>query len=410
MGGRAQQPRDIWRIDYQLDPSEDTDVESRPDRIKERITRHLAWLKNDVPWTMEWSGFYRAHSLALDEFVHGRVLFAGDAAHLVPIFGVRGLNSGLEDAETLAWQLSAVLHGNADAALLRAYSAERRDAWQQNIDNAGKSTLIMTPGSDGYRATRDAILALATEQPQLRHLINPRQSSATHARRSPITWPSSDVVRGVRPGDPLEDRKVRVRRGTGWADSSLNQVRGSGFAVIGVGDVSAPRLGEPVRQLAAALAPEPVCAVVLSHDGAECPDAAVIDDAGASVSNALGASDGEYFVVRPDGLVLCRVTDPGLLGDVALHLRSASAPTDPMLTEAMPIDPVPADATHEGRVDDDSTRQEADREEVWMGLSDALDEVPESDREAFLTRLTILLGTDAALSFMDAVALAMRSG
>ncbi len=99
------QPRDIWRIDYQLDASDDPEAETQEDRIRDRITRHLEWLQSDIPWTLEWFGFYRAHALALEDFTHGRVLFAGDAAHLVPIFGVRGLNSGMEDAETLVWQL-----------------------------------------------------------------------------------------------------------------------------------------------------------------------------------------------------------------------------------------------------------------------------------------------------------------
>ncbi len=92
-------------------------------------------------------GFYSARALALEDFTHGRLLFAGDAAHLVPIFGVRGLNSGMEDAETLAWQLAAVIHGNADEKMLQAYSVERHDAWRQNVANAGKSTLIMSPGA-----------------------------------------------------------------------------------------------------------------------------------------------------------------------------------------------------------------------------------------------------------------------
>ena len=94
---------------------------SRPrrSRIRARIASHLDWLRNDRPWTLEWHGFYKAHALALDSFVHGRVLFAGDAAHLVPIFGVRGLNSGMEDAETLAWMLSAVLQRRRRSRLLQ---------------------------------------------------------------------------------------------------------------------------------------------------------------------------------------------------------------------------------------------------------------------------------------------------
>ena len=159
------QPNDIWRIDYQLDPEHDAEQESQQERIKQRIGQHLDWLGNTTPWTLEWHGLYSAHARALADFVRGRVIFTGDAAHLVPIFGVRGLNSGMEDAETLAWMLSAVIHGTADPALLQAYSVERHSAWEQNIANAGKSTRIMTPGSHGYVATRGAILRLVRFPP-----------------------------------------------------------------------------------------------------------------------------------------------------------------------------------------------------------------------------------------------------
>ena len=270
------QPNDIWRIDYQLDPSEDAEVETQEDRIRERISRHLAWLQNDLPWTLEWTGFYGARALALPDFTHGRVLFAGDAAHLVPIFGVRGLNSGMEDAETLAWMLAAVVNGVADSALLKSYSSERHAAWQQNIDNAGKSTLIMSPGSEGYRCTRDAVLELAAARPEFAELVNPRQSSATHAHLSPLTWPVAADVAGVLPGDPMEDRRIGA--------SSLNTLRGNGFGLVTV-DVDAAEAQRAADALAARLAPEPVAVVA----------------ADAELAAALGARAGEVFVVRPDG-------------------------------------------------------------------------------------------------------------
>uniref|UniRef100_UPI00037A8010 FAD-dependent oxidoreductase n=1 Tax=Rhodococcus sp. R1101 TaxID=1170698 RepID=UPI00037A8010 len=253
------QPGNIWRIDYQLDPSEDAEIETQEEAIRARIAKHLDWLRNDLPWTLEWKGFYSARALALDEFTHDRLLFAGDAAHLVPIFGVRGLNSGMEDAETLAWQLAAVVNGNAEPALLQAYSFERHNAWEQNVANAGKSTLIMSPGSHGYRTTRDAILALAVGRPEFGHLINPRQSSATHARLSPLTWSVAPGTEGVLPGDPVEDRRIRIA----GRETSLNDARGTGFAVLGVGldAAGSAALAAAATSLAQALAPESVAAL-----------------------------------------------------------------------------------------------------------------------------------------------------
>lgn len=386
------QPKNIWRIDYQLDPSEDAEIETQEEAIRARITKHLDWLQNDLPWTLEWHGFYSARALALRDFTHDRILFAGDAAHLVPIFGVRGLNSGMEDAETLAWQLAAVIHGNAEPALLQAYSVERHHAWEQNVANAGKSTLIMSPGSHGHRTTRDAVLALAVNRPEFGHLINPRQSSATHARISPLTWPVAEGVTGVLPGDPVDDRKVRVVTAAGAVDSSLNVVRGTGFAVLGVGldaDGSSA-LAAAAAELGAALSPESVRAVLVGGAVGGAPADVTVLDA-PDLIEALGARAGEAFVIRPDGLVLCRVPVAGLSG-VADALRTGTAPDGP----AVPARP--ADA-----LSDDEER----RENVWLGLSAAIDQADESDREGFLTRLALVLGSQVGRrEFEEAVAAA----
>ncbi|WP_129977612.1 FAD-dependent monooxygenase [Rhodococcus sp. Q1] len=379
------QPGNIWRIDYQLDPSEDAEIETQEDAIRTRIAKHLDWLRNDLPWTLEWKGFYSARALALDEFTHDRLLFAGDAAHLVPIFGVRGLNSGMEDAETLAWQLAAVVNGNAEPALLKAYSSERHNAWEQNIANAGKSTLIMSPGSHGYRTTRDAILALAVGRPEFGHLINPRQSSATHARLSPLTWPVAPGTEGVLPGDPVEDRRIRIA----GRETSLNDARGTGFAVLGVDldTAGSAALAAAATSLAQALAPESVAALAVGS--AEVDGVTLLD--APDLVEALGARAGEVFVIRPDGLLLCRVPVADLDG-VAASLRSGAAPVGAELP-ARPAEQV--------------TEDDQRRENVWLGLSTALDQAAEDDREGFLARLALVLGSQVERrQFEEAIAAA----
>jgi 3-(3-hydroxy-phenyl)propionate hydroxylase len=104
-----------------------------------------------APWRMLWSSMYNAKCLTLPDYRKGRVLFAGDAAHLVPIFGVRGLNSGLDDAGNLAWKLAAVLQGRAADALLDSYSVERVHATRENIAYGAKSTEFMAPPNFAFR-------------------------------------------------------------------------------------------------------------------------------------------------------------------------------------------------------------------------------------------------------------------
>jgi 3-(3-hydroxy-phenyl)propionate hydroxylase len=385
------QPDDIWRVDYQLGPEEDAAAELAPDRVTERIGRHLDRLGHGVGWTLEWSSLYRAHARSLEEYRHGWVLFAGDAAHLVPIFGVRGLNSGLEDADTLAWQLAAVLHGTAAPALLDAYSAERRGAWRRNIEAATKSTRFMSPTGPGATLGRDAVLALAVHEPEFRPLLDPRQSTAARVRSSPITWPAGGASggSGVQPGDPLTDQLVEVGTPGGSRASTLAAELGGGFAVLGC-DVPAGELAEAVAGVAKALAPEPVRAVPFGSGGPPPEVGSVLAD-----SRALAGVPGEVIVVRPDGLVLCRLpaAERGRLDEVAAHLAGGAAPGERASD--------PAEAPPEA-VDSPGER-------AWTLLSAELDEV--ADREAFLARLALLLGSrcDEA-TLRGALAAARRTG
>ncbi len=376
------QPRDIWRVDYQLSPGEDAEQEVREDRVRARIGRHLAWLGNDLTWTLEWHSLYRAHALSLDRYLHEHIVFAGDAAHLVPIFGVRGLNSGLEDAETLAWQLAAVVRGTASPELLESYASERRAAWEQNIAAAGKSTRIMTPGSRGYTATRDALLSLAVGHPEFRQLVDPRQANATHARSSPLTWGTRQQSRTPTPGDPVADRRVRVRTPDGERASSLHHERGTGFSVIGV-DVAAPALAAGAQALEADLYPEPVHAVLVNRSAATGPPitgVTELDDRDGDLAAALGVEPGELLVVRPDGLLLCRLRDDEPLRQLAAHVRNGTSPTPagtgPKTSSGASATPAPPETA---------------LETAWQAVSEGLDRVPRSDHAGLLTRLVLLL-------------------
>ena len=137
------QPDDIWRIDLQLNPDADPAVEKRPENVRPRIARMLGHDKFDF----EWISLYKFQCRRMDKFIHGRVMFAGDAAHQVSPFGARGANSGLEDAENLAWKLDRVLRGISPEALLESYHTERSAAADENIRESTRSTDFMAPSS-----------------------------------------------------------------------------------------------------------------------------------------------------------------------------------------------------------------------------------------------------------------------
>src|SRR3954469_16528056 len=181
------QPDNIWRVDYQLREGESEEEALREENIRARVGAILTDIGHTKPWELEWWSIYSANTLCLDDYRHGRIFFIGDAAHIVPIFGVRGLNNGLADADNLGWKLALVLNGEADDRLLDRYSAEGRGATPDLVANATKSTRFMTPPTRGWRLAREAALSLSLKHEFPRALANPRQMQPYTYSESPLT-------------------------------------------------------------------------------------------------------------------------------------------------------------------------------------------------------------------------------
>tara|TARA_R100001369_G_scaffold61683_1_gene88553 strand:+ start:30 stop:734 length:705 start_codon:yes stop_codon:yes gene_type:complete len=143
----------------------------------------------------------------MEKFRHGNVIFAGDSAHQVSPFGARGANSGIQDADNLAWKLDLVLKGVADDSLLDTYAAEREHGADENILNSSRATDFMTPKSDVSKTFRNAVLELAKTHAFARPLVNSgRLSVPCNYRGFPLFGP--DVLNGpeiTAPGMPCPD-------------------------------------------------------------------------------------------------------------------------------------------------------------------------------------------------------------
>lgn len=104
--------------------------------------------------------------------VHGRVIFVGDAAHLVSPFGTRRCNGGLADADNLAWKLDLVLRGEAGSRLIETYDHEAIVTADENILNSTRSADFLPPKSSASRVLRDALLDLARDYAFARPFVN----------------------------------------------------------------------------------------------------------------------------------------------------------------------------------------------------------------------------------------------
>lgn len=187
------EPDDIWRFDYQLNPDVTPEEALKPENLEKAVNNQLKMIgKEHLEWEMDWSTVYSARALTLPNFVHNRILFVGDAAHLLPIFGVRGANTGFQDALDLSWKLAGVVNGWGNRALLQSYSADRVKAAKEICDEAGKSTRFMSPPTHGYKILRDAVLSLSLQHDFVRPLYHWRTSRPHAYTESPLNNQNDD--------------------------------------------------------------------------------------------------------------------------------------------------------------------------------------------------------------------------
>ena len=296
------QPDRVWRIDFQLGWEADPEVEKRPEVIRPRVDAMMqAALGRVVPFELEWASVYTFACLRMERFVHGRVIFAGDSAHGVSPFGARGANSGVQDADNLAWKLDLVLRGTAPRALLDSYGPEREAAADENLLNSTRATDFITPKSVISRLFRDATLDLARRHPFARRIVNSgRLSVPATLHASPLNTPDREAFAGAMvPGAPAVD--APLPDGT-WL---LRHLTGTGFtALVFEGDAAAVHAG--------AEGVVPVNTVALPAHG--------------TVAERYDAKPGTVVLLRPDQHVCARWRSPSA-ADVSAALRRALALT-----------------------------------------------------------------------------------
>jgi 3-(3-hydroxy-phenyl)propionate hydroxylase len=220
------QADDILRVDFQLGRDANPDEEKKPENIDRRLRQMFG---EDARWEHEWSSVYTFTCRMMQRFVHGRVIFAGDAAHVVSPFGARGGNAAVADADNLAWKLARVVAGKSPASLLDSYCRERRAASVENIRQSTRSTDFITPRFEASRVFRDATLSLAKDFPFARALINSGRLSAPTAHDgSTLDTPDADTwSAGPAPGRAMIDAPI----GNGWLIDHL----GPDFTLLSFG-------------------------------------------------------------------------------------------------------------------------------------------------------------------------------
>jgi 3-(3-hydroxy-phenyl)propionate hydroxylase len=282
------QPDDVWRIDLQLNPDADPVVEKRPENVRPRIARMLGHDRFDF----EWISLYKFQCRRMDKFIHGRVIFAGDAAHQVSPFGARGANSGLEDAENLAWKLDRVLRKTSPEALLDSYHIERSQAADENIRESTRSTDFMAPATRQEARLRKAVLSLARETEFGQRMINGGRLSVPSIYNSPLSTPDCDAWRGgVRPGASMRDAPTAGPAGGAEYLTEAFAQCGRRFTLLEFVN------GAPADR------PEDVGIIRIAEEQG-------VSDSAGTARARYDAEGGTAYLFRPDGYVAARFRHP----------------------------------------------------------------------------------------------------
>jgi 3-(3-hydroxy-phenyl)propionate hydroxylase len=303
-------PDSTFRIDWQVPAGYDLDAEAASGALDARIRAIIG----ERPYEIIWSSVYRFHSRCVDRMRVGRVLIAGDAAHLVSPFGARGLNSGVADAENAAWKIAYVGRGWARPALLDSYHDERHAAAVENLAVTTATMDFLVP-PDAERARRRAeVLAGAATDPRLRAQVDSgRLAEPFWYVDSPLTTPNPErpfagrpprgQVPAAGPGVLLPDAPVAAP-----GARRARQLARDGFLLLGTGGVDL----DAVRAAAAATA-GPTRVLALTE----------IDPDG-TLTAALSARPGEVWIVRPDAHLAAVLVSP-TTADIRAALDRAAA-------------------------------------------------------------------------------------
>lgn len=322
------QPDNIWRIDWQLPP--DTDVEA--EQASGEFDRRVRAVIGDIPYRVDWLSTYRFHQRVADRFRSGRVFLAGDAAHALPPYGSRGMNSGIQDADNLAWKLALVLSGQAEADLLDTYHTERYAAARENLAVTEATIKFMVPPSRLRRWLRAGLLRLASPIKSVRRHVNSGKMAEPYVYTdSPIVDPTD---RHPLLGSFAPDGWVRVagRR------QRIRQLFGGTFVALYFAE-DAASARQAVAQATAGQPAVPASVVVVS-DGtvraADLPDGtrlAIAEDAARLRADYAVTGPG-WLLVRPDGhLAAAGAGAPGADLDAALRRCARALPTTPTRDE-----------------------------------------------------------------------------
>jgi 3-(3-hydroxy-phenyl)propionate hydroxylase len=286
-------PNSTYRIDWQV-PS---DYNLAQDEASGGLDARIRAIVGDREYEIRWKSVYRFHIRHADPIRVDRVLLAGDVAHLVSPFGARGLNTGVFDAENVAWKIAYERQGWAGPGLLESYNSERMAATLENIEVTRATMSFLVPQTAEAARERQKLLLQASADPEVAARVDSgRFAEPFWYTASPLTTqdrgrpfegrPPKGHTPAPAPGVLVPDHPVSL---PGSPDvTRLRQLLRLGFAVL----LTDSKELAVVQRAAKEATDSPVRVLVLCEL-----------EGGAEVIASLGMSNTEAWVIRPDAYI-----------------------------------------------------------------------------------------------------------
>mgnify|MGYP003600223254 FL=1 len=220
-------PHGVRRFEFMVMPGETEAELSKPENMRKLLAKVLP---NPDNIELIRSRVYTHNARLAGQFRQGRVLLAGDAAHIMPVWQGQGYNSGMRDASNLAWKLSLVIKGLAADSLLDSYEQERRDHAKAMINLSVLAGHVLAPPKRWQGTLRDGVSWLLNYLPPVkRYFVEMRFKPMPQYTRGALIVPSE---KGSPVGKMFIQPKVLTDAGT---TVLLDEVIGENFAIIAWG-------------------------------------------------------------------------------------------------------------------------------------------------------------------------------
>ena len=293
-------PHGIRRFEFMLFEGETEEMAEQPGFIADLLT---GFVPDPERVDIVRRRVYTHHSRIVSDFRAGRVLLAGDAAHLMPVWQGQGYNSGIRDASNLAWKLTAVLQGRCDDTLLDSYDAERHGHARSMIDLSTLVGRVISPTNKLVARARDVFFRGITAIPSAkRYLVEMRFKPMPTFTTGALSFAES-VAQPSPVGRLLPQPRVSTRE---TPDVLLDDVLGPWFSLLVWNNDPRALLDDDAlarfRRLGGRLvALRPACQ--LSWPDQDSDDVTVVGDRTGRLKEWFDTRADTVLLVRPDRVV-----------------------------------------------------------------------------------------------------------